>query len=77
MEKLLNKYWSWGSKKEYNSIVSILVAIIFPIIGLAFVNNQASFKLDYNHKAHGLFLIALLISVLWWGVLFLLLIIFI
>ena len=77
MEELLNKYWGWGSKKEYHSIVSILIAIIFPIIGLAFVNNQAHFKLDKNEKAHGLFLIALLISLLWWGLLFLLIIIFI
>ena len=62
----------WGSKKEYPTIISLLIGIFIPIIGLIFVGNQIKFKSDENDKVNGLFLISLLISLIWLGLLLIL-----
>lgn len=65
----------WGTKKEYPSIISILIAILLPIIGFIFVGNQMKFKKDLDGKVHGLFLVSVLLCVIWWGALILFLVI--
>lgn len=77
IKSIYSKLILWGTSKEYPSIISVLFAIIFPIVGMIFVGNQMSFKTDENGKAHGLFLFSIIISLLWWGALITLLIIFI
>ncbi len=71
MMKFFNKLSLWGSKKEYHTSISILISILIPVIGLLFVSNQIKFKTDNDGKAHGLFALAMIISLLWWGILIL------
>ena len=64
-DQLIDRLDGWGSKKEYPSIVSVLVALFIPFFGLFFVSNQKEFKELKNGKATGLMAIALVISALW------------
>ena len=64
-DQLVDKLDGWGAKKEYPSIVSVLVALFIPFFGLFFVSNQKEFKELKNGKATGLMAIALVISALW------------
>lgn len=64
-DQLIDKLDGWGSKREYPTIVSILVAIFIPFFGAFFVSNQKKFKELKNGKATGLMGMALVISTLW------------
>ena len=64
-DQLIDKLDGWGAKKEYPSIVSILVALFIPFFGLWFVSNQMEFRKLKNGKATGLMAVALTISVFW------------
>ena len=64
-DQLIDKLDGWGSKREYPTIVSILVAIFIPFFGAFFVSNQKEFKELKNGKATGLMGMALTISALW------------
>ena len=75
--KLINKLSLWGTKKEYPTIISILIAVFIPVLGLIFVGNQINFKADNDGKAHGLFALALIVSFLWWAAVIILVFIFI
>lgn len=55
----------WGAKKEYPSIVSVLVSLFIPFFGLYFVYNQSELKGMKNGKKTGLMGVAALISSLW------------
>ncbi len=66
IKSIYSKLILWGSYKEYPSIVSILISILLPVIGLLFVVNQTRFKTDNDGKAHGLFVVSMIISLLWW-----------
>ncbi len=68
------KLLSWGCKKEYPAIISFIISIVIPIFGLFFVNNQADLK-KYKNGVNGkLMITAILITLLWWGAVFLILI---
>lgn len=54
-----------GAKKEYPSIVSVLIALFVPFFGLWFVSNQKEFKELKDGKATGLMAVALVISAFW------------
>lgn len=60
------KFGNWGAKKEYPTILSFIIAIILPIIGLIFVENQAKYKEIKYGKNNGLTILSLTISLLWW-----------
>ena len=64
-DQLIDKLDGWGAKKEYPSIVSILVALFIPFFGLWFVSNQMEFRELKNGKATGLMAVALTISAFW------------
>ncbi len=64
-DQLIDKLDGWGSKREYPTIVSVLVAIFIPFFGVFFVSNQKEFKELKNGKATGLMGMALTISALW------------
>jgi len=64
-DQLIDRLDGWGSKKEYPSIVSILIALFVPFFGLWFVSNQKEFKELKNGKATGLMAVALVISAFW------------
>ena len=64
-DQVIDKLDGWGSKKEYPSIVSVLVALFVPFFGVWFVSNQKEFKELKNGKATGLMGLALFISALW------------
>ena len=64
-DQLIDRLDGWGSKKEYPSIVSVLVAFFIPFFGLFFVSNQKEFKELKNGKATGRMAVALVISALW------------
>ena len=64
-EQLCDKLDGWGAKKEYPTIVSVLVALFIPFFGTWFVLNQKEFKKIKNGKATGLMAVALVISALW------------
>lgn len=64
-DQLIDKLDGWGSKKEYPTIVSILVAIFIPFFGAFFVPNQKKYKELKNGKTTGLMAMALVISTLW------------
>jgi len=64
-EQLIVKLDGWGARKEYPSIVSVLVALFLPFFGLFFVNNQKEFKELKNGKATGLMGVAFVISAFW------------
>ena len=71
-EPKLARFGKWGAKKEYPSILSLLIAIVLPLIGFVFVENQAKYKEIKNGKNNGLTITALTISSLWWIVVFIL-----
>lgn len=59
--------WSkWGAKKEYPGILSLIVAVVLPLIGLTFVENQAKLKEFKYGKNNGLTILSFTISILWW-----------
>jgi len=62
---MFNKLALWGTKKEYHTIISLIIATFIPLVGLIFVGNQLRFKSDENGKAHGIFALALILSLLW------------
>ena len=64
-ETLEEKLDNWGKKKEYPTIVSILVAMFLPIIGCFFVKNQADYKEFKKGKVSGLMQFSIFISILW------------
>ena len=64
-DQVLDKLDGWGSRKEYPSIVSVLVALFIPFFGLFFVQNQNEFKELKNGKATGLMAVAYVISAFW------------
>ena len=64
-DQLIDRLDGWGAKKEYPSIVSVLVSLFVPFFGLWFVSNQKDFKELKNGKATGLMAVALVISALW------------
>ena len=64
-DQLIDKLDGWSSKREYPTIVSILVAIFIPFFGAFFVLNQKKYKELKNGKTTGLTAIALVISTLW------------
>lgn len=65
--KIERKIIGWGAKKEYPSIISILVSIFVPIVGLFFVGNQVEYrKLKYGHSSNLLLVLSSIISALWW-----------
>lgn len=65
-KELESKVNNWGSKKEYPNIVSILVAIFLPLVGLIFVENQAKYKEFKYGKNSLLTIFAITISLVWW-----------
>lgn len=64
-DQVLDKLDGWGSKKEYPAIVSVLVALFIPFVGLYFVKNQMEYKELKNGKATGLMAVALVIGAFW------------
>lgn len=60
------KISSWGKKNEYPAILSVLVSIILPLIGLVFVLNQAKYKEFKYGKNSGVMILSITISLLWW-----------
>lgn len=64
-DQLIVKLDGWGSKKEYPSIVSVLVALFIPFFGVFFVSNQKEFKQLKYGKTNSLMTMALIISSLW------------
>ena len=64
-EQLIDKLDGWGSRKEYPSIVSVLVSLFIPLVGVYFVYNQQKFKELKNGKATGLMSVAVVISAIW------------
>ena len=62
---MFNKLALWGTKKEYPTIISLIIAVFIPVVGLIFVGNQLKFKSDEDDKARGLFALALILSLLW------------
>ena len=43
---MFNKLALWGTKKEYPTIISLIIAVFIPAVGLIFVGNQLRFKSD-------------------------------
>ncbi len=64
-DQLIDKLDGWGAKREYPSIVSVLIALFVPFFGVWFVSNQKEFKELKNGKATGLMAVALVISAFW------------
>jgi hypothetical protein len=64
-DQVLDKLDGWGSRKEYPAIVSFLVALFIPFLGLYFVKNQMEYKELKNGKATGLMAVALVIGAFW------------
>ena len=60
-----NKVDNWGSKKEYPAILSLLVAILLPFLGLIFVSNQSKYKEMKYGKNNGIMIASLIISAIW------------
>ena len=66
--KIERKVVGWGAMKEYPAIVSVLVSIAIPLIGLSFVANQVEYrKLKYGHASGFLLGLSATISLLWWA----------
>lgn len=62
---ILKKYFDWGARKEYATILSIIVAILIPIFGFPFVMNQAQIKEIGHGKINGLMLFAIFVGMLY------------
>ncbi len=64
-DQLIDKLNGWGAKKEYPSIISVLVALFIPFFGMFFVSNQEKFKKMKNGKATGLMAVAFVFGLIW------------
>lgn len=64
-DSLLEKMDGWGAKKEYPSIVSALVGIFLPIIGMLFVMNQVKIKEIKYGRPTGLITVGVVASAFW------------
>ena len=64
-DSLLEKMDGWGAKKEYPSIVSALVGIFLPIIGMLFVMNQVKIKEIKYGRPTGLLTVGVVASAFW------------
>ena len=61
------KIIGWGAMKEYPAIISVLVSIFVPIVGLFFVGNQIEYrKKKYGHSSNLLLVLSSIISAIWW-----------
>ncbi len=65
--KVERKIVGWGAIKKYPIILSFLIAIIVPFLGLFFVGNQVDLREIEGKKLTFILGLSLLISLLWWG----------
>ena len=60
---------NWGSRKKYPTIVSFIIAIVIPIFGLYFVNNQVELRKIEGKAPNHILVLAAIVVLLWWGAL--------
>lgn len=66
--KVEGKVSNWGKRREYPAILSVIISILLPLIGIVFVFNQAKLKEFIYGKNNGLVLLSIVISLFWWGI---------
>lgn len=57
----------WGATKKYPTILSLIIAIIVPVLGLFFVNNQVGLRKIEGKKPNHILVLAIIITTIWWG----------